>query len=54
MRINRTLLNDLDDVYRSIPCEYEENEKRRGCSYCKNKDLCLTIIYLIHSIEKYY
>lgn len=52
--MRRNLLDDLNDVYYSLPCEDINNESCRGCRYCKNKNLCLTIIKLISSIEKFY
>ena len=49
MRINRTLLDDVEEVYFSIPClaVYQ-------CTDCKNEKLCITIIYLLKSLKKHY
>ena len=49
MRINRSLLDDVEKVYFSLPCV-------SGCEYvdCENNELCKTIHYLLSSLKKYY
>ena len=49
MRINRSLLDDVEKVYFSIPClaVYQ-------CTDCKNEKLCISIIYLLKSLKKHY
>ena len=54
MRINRTLLDDLEKIYYSLMCETYENENCRYCIYCKNKKLCDTVHELLCSIVKFY
>ena len=54
MRMKRNLLNDLTNVYYSLRCDDVNSEGYRGCRFCKNKNLCLSIIKLISSIEKFY
>ena len=49
MKINRTLLNDIENIYFSLPCV-------SGCEYvdCENNELCKTIHYLLSSLKKFY
>ena len=49
MRINRSLLDDVEKVYFLLPCV-------SGCEYvdCGNNELCKTIHYLLKSLKKYY
>lgn len=49
MRKNKTLLDDVEKVYFSIPCL-----PVCECTDCKNEKLCKTIIYLLKSLKKYY
>ena len=47
--MKRTLLDDIEQVYFSLPCV-------SGCEYvdCENNELCKTIIYTLKSLKKYY
>ena len=49
MRINRSLLDDVEKVYFSIPCL-----PVCECTDCKNEKLCKSIIYLLKSLKKHY
>ena len=49
MRINRTLLDDIEKIYFSIPCTFEVS-----CLYCKNGELCYLTKNLLKSLKKYY
>ena len=49
MRINRSLLDDVEKVYFSIPCL-----PVCECTDCKNENLCKSIIYLLKSLKKHY
>ena len=49
MRINRSLLDDVEKTYFSIPCS-----SGVSCEYCKNKDICDLTQNLIKSLKKYY
>ena len=49
MRINRTLLNDVEKIYFSIPCT-----SGFSCEHCKNKVLCDLTENLLKSLKKYY
>ena len=53
MRVNRSLLNDVEKIYFSIPCT-----SGVSCEHCKNKVLCdLTqelLKELLKSLKKYY
>lgn len=48
MRKNRSLLDDVEKVYFSLPCV-------SGCEYvdCENNELCKTIIYLLKSLRRF-
>ena len=46
MRINRTLLDDLEKIYYSLKCENEDNTVCTYCEYCKNKHKCFTSLIL--------
>ena len=49
MKINRTLLNDIENIYFSLPCV-------SGCEYvnCGDNELCKRIKYLLKSLKKFY
>ena len=49
MRKNKTLLDDIEKVYFSLPSV-------SGCEYvdCENNELCKTKHYLLSSLKKYY
>ena len=49
MRINRSLLNDVEKIYFSIPCSSDVS-----CEYCKNKDICDLTQNLLSSLKKLY
>ena len=49
MRIKRTLLDDVEEVYFSIPCT-----SGVSCEHCKNKLLCDLSQNLLKSLKKYY
>ena len=49
MKQKRTLLDDVEEVYFSIPCL-----SACECVYCKNGKLCKSIIHLLKSLKKYY
>ena len=47
--MKKTLLDDVEQVYFSIPCI-----SNYRCTDCKNRELCKTIIYTLKSLKKYY
>ena len=49
MRKDKTLLDDIEKIYYSIPCT-----NCRLCRQCKNYKSCKTIAKLIISLKKYY
>ena len=49
MRIKRTLLDDVEEVYFSIPCT-----SGVSCEHCKNKLLCDLTANLLKSLKKLY
>lgn len=49
MRINRSLLDDVEKIYFSIPCTSEVS-----CEQCKNKVLCDLTAKLLKSLKKIY
>ena len=49
MRIKRTLLDDVEEVYFSIPCM-----SACECTYCKNEEFCRTLIFILNSLKKFY
>ena len=49
MRIKRTLLDDVEEVYFSNPCT-----SACECTYCKNEKFCNTLIYILNSLKKFY
>ena len=49
MKLKRTLYDDVEKVYNSIPCSYY-----LLCTLCKNYKLCKTLRYAIKSLKKYY
>ena len=49
MRIKRTLLDDVEKIYFSIPCS-----SGVSCEYCKNKVLCDLTENLLKSLKKIY
>ena len=49
MRINRNLLDDVEEIYFSIPCT-----SGVSCEHCKNKVLCDLTENLLNSLKKYY
>ena len=49
MRVNRSLLNDVEKIYFSIPCT-----SGVSCEYCKNIVICDLSQNLLKSLKKYY
>ena len=49
MRINRSLLDDVEKIYFAIPCT-----SGVSCKHCKNKVLCDLTQNLLKSLKKYY
>ena len=49
MRINRTLLDDVEKIYFSIPCT-----SGVSCEHCKNKTICDLSENLLKSLKKQY
>ena len=49
MRINRSLLDDVEKIYFSIPCT-----SGVSCEHCKNKVLCDLLQNLLKSLKKHY
>ena len=49
MRVNRTLLIDVEKIYFSIPCT-----SGVSCEHCKNKVLCDLTANLLKSLKKIY
>ena len=49
MRVNRSLLIDVEKIYFSIPCS-----SGVSCEHCKNKVLCDLTENLLNSLKKYY
>ena len=49
MRKNKTLLDDVEKIYFSIPCS-----SGVSCEHCKNKVLCDLTENLLNSLKKYY
>ena len=49
MKLKRTLLDDVKEVYFSIPCT-----SGVSCEHCKNKLLCDLTENLLKSLKKYY
>ena len=49
MRINRSLLDDVEKIYFSIPCT-----SGVSCEHCKNKVLCDLSQNLLKSLKKLY
>ena len=54
MRKNKTLLQDVSQVYYSMKCEIDYNNQSFPCKTCKNNRLCKITENLIKSIKKYY
>ena len=54
MNLNRTLLEDLEKIYYTLPCIDEYNYCCYACSGCKNKEICDVLAILIRSIRKHY
>ena len=52
--MNRTLLDDLEEIYNSIKCEEKDGSYCKYCNYCKNKEICDELAILIGSIRKHY
>ena len=52
--MNRTLLDDLEEIYSSIKCEGKDGSYCECCNYCKNKSICDATIILVCSIRKFY
>ena len=48
-RVNRTLLNDVEKIYFSIPCT-----SGISCECCKNKLMCDIVEDLMKSLKKFY
>ena len=48
-KLKRTLLNDIENIYFSLPCV-------SGCEYvnCGDNELCKRIKYLLKSLKKFY
>ena len=49
MRINRSLLDDVEKIYFSIPCS-----SGVSCEHCKNKLICDITEDLMKSLKKFY
>lgn len=49
MRKNKTLLDDIEKIYFSIPCA-----SGVSCEHCKNKVLCDLTANLLKSLKKIY
>ena len=49
MRINKSLLNDVEKIYFAIPCT-----SGVSCEHCKNKVLCDLTQNLLNSLKKHY
>ena len=49
MKLKRTLFDDVEEVYFSIPCL-----SACECVDCKNGELCKTIICVLNSLKKFY
>ena len=47
--MKRTLIDHIEKIYFSIPCN-----SGYVCENCKNKKLCETIQYLLHSLKEHY
>ena len=52
--MNRTLLEDLEKVYNSLPCTDEYNNCCYACSKCKNKEMCDVLAFLNALIKNHY
>lgn len=50
----RTLLDDVLQVYYSIPCDCYANEFCDSCTSCKNRYICNMVENFINSLKKYY
>ena len=48
-RVNRTLLDDVEKIYFSIPCT-----SGVSCECCKNKLMCDIMEDLMKSLKKFY
>ena len=48
-RVNRTLLDDVEKIYMSIPCN-----SQKYCFDCKNFKPCKTIAKFLISLRKFY
>ena len=48
-RVNRTLLDDIEKIYFSIPCASGVR-----CECCKNKLMCDIVEDLMKSLKKFY
>ena len=49
MRINRSLLDDVEKIYYSFRCNTEWS-----CNLCKYDGLCIIIHDLLNSLRKFY
>ena len=49
MKTNKTLLDDVEKIYFSIPCA-----SGVSCEHCKNKVLCDLAANLLKSLKKIY
>ena len=49
MKPKRTLFNDVEKIYFSIPCT-----SGVSCEHCKNKALCDLTENLLNSLKKFY
>ena len=54
MRKNKTLLQDVSQVYYSMKCEIDYNKQSFSCKTCENNRLCNITENLIKSIKKLY
>lgn len=52
--MKRTLLDDILQVYNSIPCLTNENSFCTRCANCKNRIMCNMISNLIDSMIDFY
>lgn len=52
--MKRTLLDDILQVYYTIPCDYIPHYFCSSCTCCKNREMCFMIENLINSIKNFY
>ena len=52
--MERTLLDDIEKIYFSLPCETEDNNYCYYCGWCKNLEFCKLLETIIYSLRKHY